>query len=53
MPSSSGAQSPSALKIAYDLGDICENSENILENELPRKVNFLIKCGELQDAQFS
>eukprot|EP00828_Plagiopyla_frontata_P021080 TRINITY_DN2724_c0_g1_i1.p1 TRINITY_DN2724_c0_g1~~TRINITY_DN2724_c0_g1_i1.p1 ORF type:complete len:241 (-),score=37.45 TRINITY_DN2724_c0_g1_i1:164-886(-) len=37
------------FKFSYGSGDICQNSENAIENGQPRKVNFKVMCGDKQD----
>lgn len=33
------------VKITYKHGDICTNSENPADNNMPRKINFVATCG--------
>ena len=41
------------LKIIYNQGDKCINSENPTQNNFPRKVTFILYCSKIQDDKFS
>ena len=45
-------QNSEGIKIIYSNGDICQNSENPTENNLPMKSSFKIMCSESQNDNF-